>query len=244
MIYKMIKKEVIVHLAIILLAIIVVAYLFYGTVWAAFVLFPLAVLIFKQRKRKIIEKKKQEMEIQFKDMLVSLSDALKTGYSVHNALKESYKDMVSVYGQESYICRELRLMISKIKINVSEEEVFHEFAKRTQLGNAVLFSRIFLVAKRTGGNMTDVIRSVTDDIVLKENANEEIIVSITEKRLEQKIMTGIPILLILYVKVMSPGFLDIMYETIAGRVVMTACIIAYVAAYIWAQNIVRIDSEY
>ena len=91
--------------------------------------------------------------------------------------------------------------------------------------------------------MTEVIRSVTDDIVLKENIKEEIFVSITEKRLEQKIMTGIPILLIVYVKVMSPGFLDIMYETIAGRIVMTVCIIAYATAYIWAQNIVYIDSD-
>lgn len=243
MIYKMTKKEIIINIGIILWAITIISYLFYGTVWAAFALFPLGIPIFKQKKKKLEEKKKQELESQFKDMLVSLSDALKTGYSVHNALKESYKDMASMYGQKSVICRELSWMISKIKMNVSEEEVFREFAGKTELENAVLFSRIFSVAKRTGGNMTEVIRSVTDDIVLKENIKEEIFVSITEKRLEQKIMTGIPILLVVYVKVMSPGFLDIMYETIAGRIVMTVCIIAYATAYIWAQNIVYIDSD-
>jgi tight adherence protein B len=244
MIYKMTKKEIIVNLGIILLAIIIIAILFYGTIKVALLLLPLAVPIFRQRKRKIIERKKEKLEIQFKDMLISVSDSLKTGYSMHNALIESYKDLMSVYGYDSYICIELRLMISKIKLNTGEEEVFKEFAKRTGLRNAILFSRIFSVAKRTGGNMTNVIRSVTDDIVLKENVKEEIAVSVTEKRLEQKLMTVIPVFLIIYIKIMSPGFLDVMYKTIAGRIVMTVCVTLYLAAYMWAQKIIQIDSEY
>ena len=43
-------------------------------------------------------------------MLMVMSDSLKTGYSVSNALKESYKDMVSMYGRYSYICEELRVV--------------------------------------------------------------------------------------------------------------------------------------
>ena len=244
MIYKITKKEAVVNLAVILLAIIVIAFLFYKTVWAVFVLLPFGMLIYKQRKKTTIEKKKQKLEIQFKDMLISMSDALKTGYSVNNALKESYKDMILVYGYNSYICNELRLMISKIKLNVSEDIVFYEFAKRTELRNALLFSRIFSVAKKTGGNMTEVIKSVTDDIVLKENIKEEISASITEKRLEEKVMTVIPIFLIICIKMMSPDFLDVLYKTIAGRIVMTICIVFYVAAYMWAQSIVRIDEGY
>lgn len=50
-----------------------------------------------------------------------------------------------------------------------------------ELKNAILFSQIFSVAKRTGGNMPEIIKNVTDDIVMKENAREEINTSITEK---------------------------------------------------------------
>lgn len=244
MIYKVSKKEKAVVIMMIFMAIIIISILFYGTIYAVVILLPLGVPIYREQKRRIINKKKKELKVQFKDMLMVMSDSLKTGYSVSNALKESYKDMVSMYGRYSYICEELRIMISKIKLNVREEDIFKDFAKRTGLREAILFSRIFSVAKRTGGNMTEVIGSVTDSIVLKENVREEIEVSTTEKKTEQKIMTLIPMALILYVKMMSPDFLNIMYETNAGRIVMTICLVLYVLAFLWAQKIVEFNEEY
>lgn len=244
MIYKVSKKEKAVVIMVIFMAIIIISILFYGTIYAVVILLPLGVPIYREQKRRIINKKKKELKVQFKDMLMVMSDSLKTGYSVSNALKESYKDMVSMYGRYSYICEELRIMISKIKLNVREEDIFKDFAKRTGLREAILFSRIFSVAKRTGGNMTEVIGSVTDSIVLKENVREEIEVSTTEKKTEQKIMTLIPMALILYVKMMSPDFLNIMNETNAGRIVMTICLVLYVLAFLWAQKIVEFNEEY
>lgn len=243
MIYKVSKKEKAVVIMVIFMAIIIISILFYGTIYAVVILLPLGVPIYREQKRRIINKKKKELKVQFKDMLMVMSDSLKTGYSVSNALKESYKDMVSMYGRYSYICEELRIMISKIKLNVREEDIFKDFAKRTGLREAILFSRIFSVAKRTGGNMTEVIGSVTDSIVLKENVREEIEVSTTEKKTEQKIMTLIPMALILYVKMMSPDFLNIMYETNAGRIVMTICLVLYILAFLWAQKIVEFNEE-
>ena len=244
MIYKVSKKEKAVVIMVIFMAIIIISILFYGTIYAVVILLPLGVPIYREHKRRIINKKKKELKVQFKDMLMVMSDSLKTGYSVSNALKESYKDMVSMYGRYSYICEELRIMISKIKLNVREEDIFKDFAKRTGLREAILFSRIFSVAKRTGGNMTEVIGSVTDSIVLKENVREEIEVSTTEKKTEQKIMTLIPMALILYVKMMSPDFLNIMYETNAGRIVMTICLVLYILAFLWAQKIVEFNEKY
>lgn len=244
MIYKVSKKEKAVVIMVIFMAIIIISILFYGTIYAVVILLPLGVPIYREQKRRIINKKKKELKVQFKDMLMVMSDSLKTGYSVSNALKESYKDMVSMYGRYSYICEELRIMISKIKLNVREEDIFKDFAKRTGLREAILFSRIFSVAKKTGGNMTEVIGSVTDSIVLKEKVREEIEVSTTEKKTEQKIMTLIPMALILYVKMMSPDFLNIMYETNAGRIVMTICLVLYILAFLWAQKIVEFNEEY
>ena len=244
MIHKVSKKEKAVVIMVIFMAIIIISILFYGTIYAVVILLPLGVPIYREQKRRIINKKKKELKVQFKDMLMVMSDSLKTGYSVSNALKESYKDMVSMYGRYSYICEELRIMISKIKLNVREEDIFKDFAKRTGLREAILFSRIFSVAKKTGGNMTEVIGSVTDSIVLKENVREEIEVSTTEKKTEQKIMTLIPMALILYVKMMSPDFLNIMYETNAGRIVMTICLVLYILAFLWAQKIVEFNEEY
>lgn len=237
------KKEKLINILIIEAVILIIGKLFYGTVFAGFFLTPFTIFLYKERKKQIMTKKRIFLEKQFKDMLISISDGLKTGYSVENAIKDSYMDMCSMYGAGSDICREIKIMISQIKLNTGTEKVIWEFSERVGLKNARLFAQIFQVAKKTGGNMPEIIKSVTDDIVLKEDVKEEINTAITEKRMEQKVMTVIPMFIIAYITVSSPGFLNIMYESLLGRFVMTGCIIAYVAAYIWGEKIIEIITK-
>lgn len=238
---KLSKKEILFNIFILLLILLFIAKLFYGTFIAMVILLPFIIPLLKKRKEQILKRKQQKLERMFKDMLVSVSDALKTGYSVENALKESYKDMISLYGEHSDICTEMRQMISRIKLNVSIEDVFQEFANRSELKNAKLFSQIFSVAKRTGGNMVEVIKSVTDNIVLNETVKEEIETEIYGKRMEHRIMMLIPFILICFVSVSSDGFLDIMYETLLGKIIMTICVFGCFVAYVWGEKITEME---
>ena len=233
------KKEMLANLVMIELVVIIVGKLFYGSFIAGVIISPLSMLIYKERKKQIIQRKTRQLEIQFKDMLISVSDALKVGYSFENAIRECYRDMCSIYGVDSVICGEIKIMISQIKLNIRTQEVVDNFAKRVDLKNAKLFSQIFQVAKSTGGNMTEIIKSVTDDIVLKETTRDEITASVTEKRMEQRIMSVIPIFIILYITVTTPGFLDVMYASVLGKLIMTGCIAAYVMAYLWGERIIQ-----
>lgn len=233
------KKEMLTNLVMIELVVIIVGKLFYGSFIAGVIISPLSMLIYKERKKQIIQRKTRQLEIQFKDMLISVSDALKVGYSFENAIRECYRDMCSIYGVDSVICGEIKIMISQIKLNIRTQEVVDNFAKRVDLKNAKLFSQIFQVAKSTGGNMTEIIKSVTDDIVLKETTRDEITASVTEKRIEQRIMSVIPIFIILYITITTPGFLDVMYASVLGKLIMTGCIAAYVMAYLWGERIIQ-----
>lgn len=237
---KISRKEYFLNISAIVAIIFIASKLFYGSYIVGVIMLPLGIPLLKQRKKIIYKKKMSALESQFKDMLISVADAMSTGYSIENAIKESYRDLLPVYGYDSDICRELRLMISRIKLNVTVETIFSDFANRSNMNNVKLFSRMLSVAKKTGGNLNEIIKSVTDDIVLKQATKEEIDVAANAKKLEQKIMTVIPMLLILYVNVTSPGFLDVMYYTVMGRVVMTVCLVCYVGAYIWSEKIVDI----
>lgn len=240
---KISKKEKVINILLIVFSLFIIGKLFYGSFIGGIFILPFTAPLYKERKKQIKEKKKEVLERQLKDMLISISDGLKTGYSIENAIKDSYKDMSLIYGKESDICREIQIMISQIKLNVGTEKAIYDFSKRVPLKNSRLFFQMFHVAKRTGGNMPEIIKNVTDDIVLKEEVREEINTSITEKRLEQKVMTSVPLFIILYVTVASPGFLNIMYGSILGKIIMTVCIIAYGAAYIWGEKIIRIITE-
>ena len=87
---KLSKNEIIINIAAIQLIVFVIGKLFYGNYAFGILLIPFTVAIYKQRKKSLINKKIAYGELQFKDMLIAISDGLKTGYSVENAIKSSY----------------------------------------------------------------------------------------------------------------------------------------------------------
>lgn len=89
--------------------------------------------------------------------------------------------------------------------------------------------------------MREIIKNVCETISLKEEIKEEIKVSMNAKRLEQKVMMGIPIFIMLYVTFASPGFLDVMHKTLLGNIIMTGCLAAYVGSYVWGEKIIDVE---
>ena len=66
-----------------------ILYLFFKSLFA-FVLLPPGIIFYHRYNRKNLKKKYQEtLNSQFKDALLSISAALRAGYSMENALKES-----------------------------------------------------------------------------------------------------------------------------------------------------------
>lgn len=239
--YNFTKTEFAIHFIIILGGFAIVAKLFFGAYSYLIFLLPLYFPVLKYRKEQLNEKRKQEVKQQFKDALISMADSMNVGYSVENAIQESYKEMVVLYGRSSYICNELLEIIRKIELNSTVEQAFNDFAKRVSIDEITLFSQIFNVAKRTGGNMASLIQMVANNISESFRIGEEISVSISEKRLEQRVMSVVPIGIIGYINVTSPGFLDVMYETVAGKIIMSVVLVVYIIAVLMSERIMQID---
>ena len=111
---KLSKNEIIINIAAIQLIVFVIGKLFYVNYAFGILLIPFTVAIYKQRKKSLINKKIAYGELQFKDRLIAISDELKTGYSVENAIKSSYKDLKNIYGKECFVCKELELSLIHI----------------------------------------------------------------------------------------------------------------------------------
>ena len=102
------------------------------------------------------------------------------------------------------------------------------------------FARVFAAAKRSGGELTDIISQTAGIIRDKIQVQEEIHTLTAARVFEQKIMNGIPFGIILYIDFTSPGFFHVMYETWLGRIFMTACLGIYVGAVFLAKKILDI----
>lgn len=217
------------------------AFTFYRSMTAFLFLIPAGFLCpFLEKKRKQ-ERRLQVLAVQFKESMVVLAGALSAGYSVENALIASCGELGLLYGKESLIVREYSYIIQQMRTNRSVERLFQEFADRSGLEDIQSFAEVFVVAKRSGGDLSGIMRHTAEVLRDKMQVKEEIRTMTASRQFEQKIMNLIPFFMVFYVELSSPGFFNQMYQTLMGRVLMSVCLCVYLISYVLSEKILTIE---
>jgi tight adherence protein B len=207
-----------------------ILYLFYRSLWS-FILLPPAIFFYHRFNAGNLKKKRrEELARQFKDALSSMTAALRAGYSVENSISESLKEMCGLYSETAPICTELSMVINEIRLGISVENSLISLAERTDVEDINTFATVFSIAKRSGGDLVEIIRKTSDDIASKIDTQSEIAVLISAKKFEQTIMTFTPLGIIIYIGISSPELLSPLYGNVPGIVIMTLCLCIYIIA--------------
>lgn len=213
---------------------------FYDTPAAVVFLSPLLRPIYIRAKRNETVRKRRELILEFKDCTDAVLTSMRAGSSAENAFRAAGKEMEFFYGPESEICRELALMTRGLDSNVPLEELLEEFAYRSGAEEIQDFADVFAIAKRSGGNMSEILSRTISQIQNRIDVEREIGVMTSSSRLEQRIMDVVPIGIIAYMRLTSEGFMDPLYGSISGVLIMTACLAVYAAAFLMSEKIADI----
>lgn len=217
-----------------------IAYLFYDSLWG-FSLLPLLFLILHKNKVKAgIRRVQDELAREFLDVLRTVSASLLAGLSMENAWCEAGREIAMIYGENSVMSRELTEINNSVKVGIPLEEQLEGLAERSGNSDIASFAEVFAFAKRSGGNFVTIMEGTANHIRARYDTEREIQVLVASKQMEQKIMNVMPMFILAYLKVTSPGFLDVLYGNPAGVLFMSACLLAYGLALLAAERILRI----
>lgn len=223
------------------LLVVMIGYFFYQSGLACVFLSPLFVIFVREKKKERAKRNRQELSVQFKDLVLALSANVKAGYSIENALRESCRDMVLLYGKDSSICMEVKYMLRGLENHVVFEKLLYDLGMRSHVPDIMQFADVFLIARRSGGNLTEILEKTASVIEQKVETDKEIQLMISAKKMEQKIMNMVPFLIIFYISATSKGFFDVLYHNLVGVAVMTVCLFFYGAACLFSKRIVEIE---
>ena len=249
-VYQITKKEMFRYAAVYILADVLISLLFYRSVLAAVVFLPGICFFFREVRRELAKKRRKQLERGFLVGMRCVSTALTAGYSVENAFTQAYEELQKLYSEKETVLQEFRRIRVGILLNRTMEELLSDLAQRSGVEDienfaavfyTAIFSEVFETARRTGGDLIAIIRSTTASVSQKEETRQEIEICLSAKKMEQNIMSLIPCLLIAYVGLASPGFLDVMYQNPAGIAVMSICLGVYVFAFLMGRKIVAIE---
>lgn len=202
---------------------------------------PGVLLFLRLNRQRLIGRRKRELTVQFRDAMESLVSAMVAGYSLENAVLQAWKDLGLMYGDSDIIMQEFSYMAGKISLNVQVESLIRDLGMRSGVEDILTFGEILATAKKTGGNLVRVMRRTADNISEKIEIRREIDTMVSGKKMESNCMTAIPLLMIIYLRVFSPGFLDPLYHSLTGCAVMTGALMAYAGAFLWGQRIMDIN---
>lgn len=187
-----------------------------------------------------IKRQKQLLQ-EFRDFLFSLSASFSTGRHMTEAMKEAKTALEHIYGMNGLLAEELRYMLKAVEeTGQSEQIVFADFANRTGLEDIRLLSEVYIVCRATGGNMTAAVNKAASLLTEKIHLEMEIETMLSQKKLEGTIIALMPTVMIFFLLWMSPSYLEPMYTTTAGRLLMAAALVINAFAYYWMEKMTNV----
>lgn len=235
---KLMKQKVL-PIALVLSIVVLTAWLFFDFAAVSLVLLAYVPVALLRQKKEQLRKRKWELNLAFKDALVCLENSLAVGYSPESSVRETVKNLEQLYGREHQICREFRRMAKQLDLGTSMEEVFFEFGRRSDVEDVKQLADIFAIVKRTGGNLSQVLRQTGSVLQGKIELKRELHTTIAAKRMEFQIMCGVPYGILLYLKLCAPAMSKALYHNLFGVVFMWGVLAAYFGLKLLGEHIIR-----
>lgn len=218
-----------------------ISYIFYDSYVAFFIMAAGLVPYIKYRKRDFIKKRQASLKEEFLELIGTVSGKMRGGMSAENAFMDSYKDMEKLYGQSSPICRELNQIILRLNRQEMLGMCLYDLGLRSGIEDIYDFAEVYSIAAAGSGRIRDVIEDTISMMHEKHDTESEIEVVLSAKRLEQKIMCIIPLVIILYLRLETRDFISVLYHNPFGITVMSVCLLIYIASIFLSQKITDIE---
>lgn len=224
----------------VVVAFIVIYVFFENAVVALVVGIVCGFFVIKPYEKYLLEKRKKTLLLQFKDMLEALSGSYSAGRNTAGAFEDALHDMQILFGENSYICQELRIINAGLKNNINIEELMVNLSDRTDLEDIASFAEIFRTGNRLGSNIKDIVSQTREIINDKMEVEMEIETMVTGPKTELYIMTVMPIVVVFSLRLLGQESLSA--TNVTNIIIRIVVLIVMVGAFLIGKKITDIKA--
>ncbi|AWV32160.1 type II secretion system F family protein [Paenibacillus sp. FSL H7-0716] len=217
-----------------------IGYLFYHHWLLSLLLMPGGAYAPHMLRNYLLKRRRNALNLQFKQTLFSLSSSLSAGRSVENAFREAVQDLRMLDPEgSSVMISELNIICARMEYGQPVEEALRNFSERAGMEDIERFADVFSVCKRTGGDLVEVVRRTSTIIGEKLDIQQDIAVSIAQKKFEAKALLISPLIMVMFMSLTAGDYMKPMY-TGAGIAISTLALVALFLCYLWTTKIMDI----
>lgn len=187
--------------------------------------------ILKFLKKRRLEK----FNLQLVDALLSMSNALKAGFSIMQAFESV------VQTGENPIAQEFELFLQQTRIGINFSDALKNLEKRVGSEDLSLMINAIETARKTGGSLTEVFESISATIRERIRIENRIRTLTAQGRLQGIVVGCMPAVILIALFIVRPGMLYQFTHSIVG--ISTICIVALLVflGALWIRKIINID---
>lgn len=186
-------------------------------------------------------KRRQLIEVQFKEVLTSIAGSLRAGASLQTALERALYDTRRIFAQEreAPIIEELEELVGRLHLGVPVDAALAGWRDRLGTDDAADFVSATVTVKERGGNLAEVMAVVAETIAWKIVARARIQAMTTEKRNEANLLIAAPLLVLILLSVVSPTYMAPLLTSTLGQVLMALGFLLNTAAFLVTRKILN-----
>jgi tight adherence protein B len=164
--------------------------------------------------KRMIVMRRMKFNSQISDGLMILSSCLKGGLSLLQAIEALVEELPPPISQE------FGIILRENKMGMSLEESFEKLGKRMPSEELNLLTTAILVARETGGDITQLFGTLINTIRAKIKISDNVKTLSMQGKIQGVVMSLLPIVFTVMVYSFNPRYFDIMLSNSLGRILL------------------------
>ncbi len=183
----------------------------------------------------LMKRRIEQFDLQLLEALPMMSNALRAGFSINQAFEAVATELGAPMNQE------VQLFLQHLRVGVSFSEALQQFEQRVGSPDLSLVCTSIDIARRSGGNLTEIFDSITATIRGRHRIHQHIKTLTAQGRLQGFIIGAMPFLLGGGMLLFKPDYMKDFIFSIPGLLSVLAVIALVTVGGLIIRKIITID---
>jgi tight adherence protein B len=190
---------------------------------------PTALLIARGQERQ------KQIAAALPDALGTISNALRAGFSLLQAMDACARQTKGALGQE------FERMLAETRVGVPIDEALENLTKRARSADLELMVTVVGIQRQVGGNLAEILDRIQLTIRERVRLQGEVRALSAQGRTSAMVVGAMPVALVAVMQVMSPTFLAPMWRPGPGQALLMLAVLLQIIGFVALRRIVRIE---
>jgi tight adherence protein B len=185
--------------------------------------------------RRMAERRREQIEDQLADAMVSLAGAVKAGLALGQALE------ILASQCPKPISEEFHQMVAEYKMGRPLEQTLIEARQRLRSENFTLFAAAVQASQQSGGRLNETVERIARSVREMQRLQRKVQSETAQARKSAVYMALAPLLILLVYYFIDPKSTAALFTTFIGQLLLAAAVVLNAIAYLWARVILNPD---